>query len=1070
MKRTALKLASILLGAILLFAPIFGVAAEVDLSRPGSEHNRVQSRGEILSYLIGESLCDEEIEYLDSLPEDDAFSIVYDVGIPSSVFSVIYDDENKELSVYAKPYSYTTVDSRPVEWIPTLAVAKDSSSSLTLLDNGIYFAKLTGVDGSVDKNVEVKYTLDLTLTPEMANSLINRAYNDAPRIKEAHALACREHESAVALYNDYLERLDEYNEKLSDYEKYVAEYTEYSEALLEYNAYLQDLAEYEEASAAYAAYLVALSEYEENCSLYAEYLNRYKIYSAEYDKYKAYLSAAAPYRSQLAAVDLADRRMTHLNRSARSAINGGTVDTVLAQKDTLESPIVNAPGLVIDMAGDATERVRVLMDDYFALETEEAKYAYYAAYYEDFRDNFVNLFISLDYLYRVGPIRAYIYERERDEKYRILLAELYYVATALSDTPVMSVPKEMVEGTNGADGYKQFTYTSSYLTADGYSPVEILSQKPIEDTNKAQPYEAAFPTAVAEPVAPDPVSEPVKPATVQPPHKVVEVQNPGEAPIPVDDPGEAPELVPDPGPAPVLSPEQIGVIEAYEAGNLSFSNELFTNDVIFTVERNIRKNFVDPTFATVTFMDMDSAELYSVTVERGSVVLYEGLLPKKTEDVRTSYEFAGWVDSEGNAVSLDAVVSDLILYPAFREILKIYTVTVNVDGKVMTYDLHYGDIPPLPSSPEKADDGLWKYPFIGWDKDASEVTEDTTYTAIFGKEYLIPMSGGGAHLGFTDGVPTADYSSGFDSEFDITELLLRAYGKTGATLITRYGEIRLPYLTVKELSDHGVTKLKLTATEGRGSYSYSISALNKDGASQPVTKEASVSFPSALEPNDRLRLYTVSDGVRNYSRFTSENGILSFSISFGELYVCEYEYSVIAASSDLVSLKIDGNAFSAGSSVGVEVVLGKGLRLTRLYYRTSSGEECELDSTRFTMPSEDIVLYAEVDYVYYKISFVSDGRTVRTILCKEGDIPSAPEQPKKLGEKGYGYTFVGWSPEVSEAEEDVVYTAVFERFEITAQEDKAATEEQLKTSYIIVGAAIALLVIAGVCLISRRGY
>jgi hypothetical protein len=95
---------------------------------------------------------------------------------------------------------------------------------------------------------------------------------------------------------------------------------------------------------------------------------------------------------------------------------------------------------------------------------------------------------------------------------------------------------------------------------------------------------------------------------------------------------------------------------------------------------------------------------------------------------------------------------------------------------------------------------------------------------------------------------------------------------------------------------------------------------------------------------------------------------------------------------------------------------------------------------------------------------------VRTILCKEGDIPSAPEQPKKLGEKGYGYTFVGWSPEVSEAEEDVVYTAVFERFEIIVQEDKVATEEQLKTSYIIVGAAIALLVIAGVCLISRRGY
>ncbi len=1063
---------SIFLGALLLAAPILGVASEGNLSRPGSQHNKVESSADILSFLIGEELCKEEREYLDSLSGEDIPHLIYDNGIPSSMFSVIFDFENGELSFYAKPYSYLTEDMREVTWIPTVARAGGKSAPLTLLPEGTYFATLSEIDGYTDGTAEVEYTLDITVTPDFAASLVNRAYNDAPVIKEAHRLACRNYEEAVKAYGEYLEELSVYNEKLALYERYMTEYTEYTELLFAYNSYLEDLSEYEQQSAAYNAYLTALSEYEKKCLEYAEYLNLYKIYSSEYERYRAYISAVTPYRNQLAAVELTNLKLTHLKRSARSAINGGTVDTVLENRDTLESPIVNAPSAVIDMAGDATERVRVLMDDYFALETEEARYAYYAAYYEDFRDNFVNLFISLDYLYRIGPIRAAIYEQERDEKYRILLAELYYIATSLSDTPVLSVPKEMVEGTNGAEGYKQFTYTPSYLTADGYNLMEILSVKPIEDTDKAEPYDAAFPSEVKEPIAPDPVSEPQKPDAVQPPSKVVEVENPGEPPEPVSNPGNAPTAVPEPGNEPTLTPEQINLIEAYEAGKLSFCNEEFTNNLNYTVVRSVKKQFVNPTFVTVTFTDRDGGELYSVTVDSGSVVLYEAELPTREEDERASYEFVGWADSDGNAVSLDAVVSDLRLYPVFREHLKKYEVLVIVDGEERRHEVCYGDAPPLPTSPVKAEDELRKYPFLGWDKEISAVTENTVYTAVFGSEYLIPMSGGGAKLTFPDGVPTADYSAGLDSDFLVTELLARAYLKSGARLVTRYAVIDVPYLTVKELSEKGAARIKLSVTEGLGSYSYSLLAFDGEGRSLSVSREIKITLPQSLEYNDRLRLYTVSDdGVRNYMRFAVEDDALSFSPFFGESYVHEYEYRIVAPSSELVSIKLDGTAFSIGSSVGVDVELAKGLKLTRLYYRNSQGEETELTSTRFTMPADDIVLYAEVDYVRYKISFVSDGRTVRTLYCIEGELPDTPEPPKMLGEKGYTYTFVGWSPEVSEVTGEAVYTAVFEKAPIPPSESTDSDAPfEWNISYIIVGAALAILAIAGICVVVGLRY
>ncbi len=96
------------------------------------------------------------------------------------------------------------------------------------------------------------------------------------------------------------------------------------------------------------------------------------------------------------------------------------------------------------------------------------------------------------------------------------------------------------------------------------------------------------------------------------------------------------------------------------------------------------------------------------------------------------YQFAGWVDGDGNPVSEGtAVVGDMTLYADYDASVRLYDI-VFVVGNV-TYEhfrQQYGELIVPPADPVM--DG---YDFIGWNGYAQgmEVTGDATFTAVFQK-------------------------------------------------------------------------------------------------------------------------------------------------------------------------------------------------------------------------------------------------------------------------------------------------------------------------------------------------
>ena len=104
------------------------------------------------------------------------------------------------------------------------------------------------------------------------------------------------------------------------------------------------------------------------------------------------------------------------------------------------------------------------------------------------------------------------------------------------------------------------------------------------------------------------------------------------------------------------------------------------------------------------------------------------------------------------------------------------------------------------------------------------------------------------------------------------------------------------------------------------------------------------------------------------------------------------------------------------------------------------------------------------------IVFRSDGRVLkRHVLCY-GDMPTAPESPKKIADGEYTYTFAGWSEEVRPVTGDMIYTAVYTGIPIEREPEPAIVlSDRLKrlflTAIAVGGVSVFGLIPSGVILI-----
>ena len=176
---------------------------------------------------------------------------------------------------------------------------------------------------------------------------------------------------------EYQKSLDSYNVNKENYEAYIAALSEYEAQKEKYDKYVVGLLIYEEEIKKYDEYLISKEKYEEELQKYNDYLLSLELYKADYVKYQEYLaklkelpSLEAAYNEYLEKIKVVNEHLsilasikttsTSLGRDLYSAILGGTVDSVLENRDAIANGATGVDSAVVDKAGVATENLRKL--------------------------------------------------------------------------------------------------------------------------------------------------------------------------------------------------------------------------------------------------------------------------------------------------------------------------------------------------------------------------------------------------------------------------------------------------------------------------------------------------------------------------------------------------------------------------------------------------------------------------------------------------------------------------------------------------------------------------------------
>lgn len=1001
-----------------LFAFTASAESELNYSYPRATKTEEVYFDELLDSLSGVSVSEVEREYL-RLHSD--FLLTYNYGIPTNYVTTQYDEESGELAVAASEYEYIAQNGVTVVWKPMSVSLFSEIKPLSAPEYSTTFSAESAVSGDY---VTVKYKADFVIDESEVNRFLNLTYNDAVKYKAEIEEKTREYETARDAHLLQTQKYNEYIANLALYKQYLSEKRIYDEQFAEYNAYLEELAEYELQKAAYDNYEAAKEKYYEDYAKYKEYLAAATQYESQLAAYEKYTKEIEIVKAQLAIIESTKTQVTSLKRTVYGAIMGDTVTSVIANKDAIANSVTGADPATIDRAGAATESLRELLSGYFSAEGESEKYNYYITNYEGFRDNFAELLRTLDKLYMNRKVRGALISEGKQEKYLILLAQLYYVTTALSDDPVKNY-----DG-NGYFDSKYIIGRDTNYYFDAASPAKILGNDIfVTDTNTAAPLESGYPSAVEKPAI-TVVEEPVMPTHVSKPSLPEPVSKPdGEEPKTVAEPTAA--AKPGKAPPPYVAPsEALPIVNAYNAGALVERNEISGN-LTYSPEIFVRNTFLDKKTVTVKFygqknISNDAELLYETEIEAGTYADYVGALPVKMEDRTHTYSHTGWVDAEGFAPDFSSITEDTVLFADFTAIEKDYKTNWIVNG--VLYD-------ECPDEPEIPPSGNNYYVFTHWEKTyaldpvTKEETIDVIWVACFEEKQYVIADSGYVEISF-DGLDYVVMANG-DSKMDIGALLDVAAGEGGLVICASNAAIRFSYAETLALKSAGVRSISSNSVlqTSAGGYAYSVSLY--DAAGKESEHKAKLTFESYYKADDPTHLYLYAgEGEErktvNYTLSPNEKRI-KFTMTSGTQYVAREEYSIKPLSLEGVAIGLDKLVARCGDTVRVTVDKLPGIFVSRVYMKHSDGKETDIQNGVFTMPADDLSICVDFIIEEYVISFVSEGKTIVSYVCRYGDTVTPPTPPNKASDSKYKYTFVGWDGEILPATQNTTYTAIYKQ-------------------------------------------
>ncbi len=1001
---------------------------------------------EFLAEYLGYELSQVESDFL-HYESDFLFS--YNSSIPTSVVKSDYSDGTLKLS--AANYRYTASNGAEVVWTPISATVNGVTKQFTETTRVLYFT-----DASESDTATVLYASSFIISEERVNELLEAPYESAPKLMELI-------DEKRAEYEKYLSDLDKHSEYLSAlalYNEYLSEMKLYGEELAAYNAYLESFDEYLAQLRKYADYLAAYKKYEKENAEYQKYLAYAEDNQAKIEAYESYLEKRDTAKYQLEIIKITKTPISVKNapdRTVYGAIMGDTVDRVIREKDLIIERL-DGDAAVIDMAGVATQNLKNLLTGFFNIHNTAGQYNYYITNYNAFRDNFANLLRALENLYCIPEIRGIMMTEDKHEKYLVLVAQLYYIANALSDSPIQSV-----------DG--SFYFDSSYKIGMFYkedykrTPVAaaLENQEFIEDKNNAKPLEG-YPTepekpeylTVEKPTMPEYMQEPVMPEEVEEPTMPTAVTKPSE--------------VLNPDPVAEYKPTAVvqALIEAYKNGEIQPREAYTGGDVPVEVQISVNKKYQNVESVTVTFFDKEYSStdernaLYTVTIDKGTSADYLGEKPEKPEDADYSYEFCGWTDSDGNAVDLTRVEADIAVYPKFTKHDQEYEVFWVVDENTVS---SYPGVPELP------DLEYYEYDY-GWGEPEVDIASGTkTYSAEFieSKPLVSAKNGFIAKVRRSDGNLIFAVNSSVEV-YDISNLIERASGSYGVVISLADGaEMRFSLAETVALKRAGVDSIRIRTGATLG-----LEALDESGEAISANLKLMIKAPFVSDDPSHLRVFYTDGGEKVYVRhqiLADSASVVSFEATAGRGYAMRTEYTLTAATLDGVEIRLNKTTALAGESIGVVVNASPGIRIDKIYYESSDGAKEIISNSSFKMPARDVVVGVEYTAIVYTVSFVSDGMTLYTGKFTYGSTITVPDDPTKAASAEYSYEFIGWSPEVkTTVTGDATYFAQYNKIPVSQTDDQSGgiSGVVLKLLRLADVGAICILTIAIPSLIMRH--
>ena len=348
------------------------------------------------------------------------------------------------------------------------------------------------------------------------------------------------------------------------------------------------------------------------------------------------------------------------------------------------------------------------------------------------------------------------------------------------------------------------------------------------------------------------------------------------------------------------------------------------------------------------------------------------------------------------------------------------------------------------------------YRFTGWSDGEREtyrtlvVSSDTTIMAYFERrnEYTVTLNASeGGKLGYygsSDWVETTHYQAIHDGDtwFGIETLPDEGYG-----LLTWSDGVKDTYRSIHITSDTTITAIfapyqYATILAGEGGRVV-VSGDEYDKTTNRYKCLAGSELTIKADPDEDYRFKAWSDGDMNRNRtlvIASDTTITALFEKASEP-LTQYEVRVLSSNVDLGTV----NAVSGLYYEGDQLTIIATPAYNASFVGWSDGVN---EATRVITITSDTTLTAQFAIESFLITFLNaDGTVIESKYWEYGATPECSVIPSMTPTEEYEFAFIGWTPEITPATADAIYTAVYEQRPIIPQGVEEINNELYKDTH-----------------------